>query len=102
MRYGSTRGAAASRPFDGVLLAGLAEDGGLFVPESWPVFSPAEWRAMRGLPYASLAARVMEPFICGGAVSFGDLQTMCRAAYRSFDHAAVVPLVQLDRDLFAL
>ena len=102
MRYGSTRGVAASRPFDGVLLAGLAEDGGLFVPESWPVFSPAEWRAMRGLPYASLAARVMEPFMCGGAVSFGDLQAMCRAAYRAFDHAAVVPLVQLDRDLFAL
>ncbi len=102
MRYGSTRGAAAPRAFDGVLLAGLAEDGGLFVPESWPVFSPAEWRAMRGLPYASLAARVMEPFVCGGAVTFADLQAMCRAAYRPFDHAAVVPLVQLDHDLFAL
>jgi len=102
MRYVSTRGVAEPRGFDGVLLAGLAEDGGLFVPESWPVFSSADWRAMRGLPYPALAARVMEPFVCGGAVASADLQSMCRAAYRNFDHAAVVPLVQLDTSLFAL
>jgi threonine synthase len=102
MRYISTRGTAPARSFDGVLLAGLAEDGGLFMPDEWPVFSPAEFRAMRGLPYAELAARVMAPFVCGGAVSVGDLQGMCRAAYRGFDRAAVVPLVQLDSGLFAL
>ncbi|MCW8307290.1 threonine synthase [Acidiphilium sp. PA] len=102
MRYISTRGVAPARTFDGVLLAGLAEDGGLFVPDEWPVFSPAELRAMRGLPYAELAARVMAPFVCGGAVSVDDLQGMCRAAYRGFDRAAVVPLVQLEPGLFAL
>lgn len=102
MRYISTRGAAPARDFDGVLLAGLAEDGGLFVPETWPVFSSAELRAMRGLPYAELAARVMAPFVCGGAVTMPDLQDMCRAAYRGFDRAAVVPLVQLEAGLFAL
>ncbi|MDD2876150.1 MAG: threonine synthase [Acidiphilium sp.] len=102
MRYISTRGMAPTRPFDGVLLAGLAEDGGLFVPAAWPVFSPAEWRAMRSLPYAELAARVMAPFVCGGAVSVGNLQGMCRAAYRGFDCAAVVPLVQLESNVFAL
>ena len=102
MRYVSTRGAAAPRDFDGVLLAGLAEDGGLFMPESWPEFSPAEWRALAGLPYAELAARVMAPFVTGGAVGFDDLAGMCRRAYAGFDHAAVVPLVQLDSALFAL
>ncbi|MCF3946072.1 threonine synthase [Acidiphilium sp. AL] len=102
MRYVSTRGGAPARDFDGVLLAGLAEDGGLFVPEVWPEFSAAEWRALRGLPYAELAARVMAPFMCGGAVTFADLQRICRDAYRGFDHAAVVPLVQLDAGLFAL
>ena len=60
MRYVSTRGGAPARDFEGVLLAGLAEDGGLFVPESWPQFTPADWRALRGLPYAELAARVTE------------------------------------------
>lgn len=102
MRYVSTRGAAAPRDFDGVLLAGLAEDGGLFMPESWPEFSPAEWRALAGLPYPALAARVMAPFVTGGAVGFDDLAGMCRRAYAGFDHAAVVPLVQLDSALFAL
>src|SRR5579864_7382481 len=51
MRYISTRGHAPARDFAGVLLAGLAEDGGLFMPETWPVFSTADWRAMRGLSY---------------------------------------------------
>ena len=50
MRYISTRGKAPARDFAGVLLAGLAEDGGLFVPESWPVFAAADWRAMRACP----------------------------------------------------
>jgi len=102
MRYVSTRGGAPARGFDGVLLAGLAEDGGLFMPESWPVFSPTEWRALRVLPYAELAARVMAPFMCGYSIDFADLQGFCRDAYHGFAHPAVVPLVQLEHGLFAL
>ena len=56
MRYVSTRGAAPAQDFEGVLLAGLAEDGGLYVPGEWPHLSPADLRAMRGLPYPELAA----------------------------------------------
>ncbi len=100
MRYISTRGHAPARDFADVLLAGLAEDGGLFVPESWPHFTPADWRAMRGLPYHALAARVMQPFV-GDAIPFGTLQTICRDAYAGFGHPAVAPLVQLDTNLFA-
>ena len=100
MRYISTRGQAPARDFAGVLLAGLAEDGGLFVPESWPHFSPADWRAMRGLPYHALAARVMQPF-AGDAIPFETLQKICREAYAGFGHPAVAPLVQLDTSLFA-
>ncbi len=105
MRYISTRGEAVagatpkSRDFAGVLLAGLAEDGGLFVPEEWPHFSLADWRALRGLPYAELAARVMQPFV-GGAIPFATLQRLCREAYAGFRHPAVVPLVQLETGLF--
>ena len=100
MRYISTRGHAPARDFADVLLAGLAEDGGLFVPESWPHFSPADWRAMRGLPYHALAARVMQPFV-GDAIHFETLQKICREAYAGFGHPAVAPLVQLDTSLFA-
>jgi threonine synthase len=100
MRYISTRGHAAARDFAGVLLAGLAEDGGLFMPESWPHFSAADWRAMRGLSYPDLTARVMCPFTAG-SISFETLTRICHAAYAGFGHPAVAPLVQLETHLFA-
>jgi threonine synthase len=100
MRYISTRGQAPARDFADVLLAGLAEDGGLFVPETWPHFSPADWRAMRGLPYHALAARVMQPFV-GDAIPFETMKAICRDSYAGFGHPAVAPLVQLDTHLFA-
>jgi threonine synthase len=99
MRYISTRGQAPARDFADVLLAGLAEDGGLFMPETWPHFGPSDWRAMRGLPYAELSARVMQPFV-GGSVPFEVLRTICHDAYAGFGHPAVVPLVQLETGLF--
>src|SRR5581483_8386636 len=99
MRYISTRGRAPVRDFAAVLLAGLAEDGGLYVPESWPHFSHADLRALRGLPYAELAARVMQPFV-GNAIPFEMLRALCRDAYAGFGHPAVAPLVQLDTNLW--
>ncbi len=99
MRYISTRGHAEPRDFADVLLSGLAEDGGLFVPETWPHFSPAEWRSLRGLPYPELAARVMRPFV-GTAIPYTTLLSICQDAYAQFGHPAIVPLVQLGHSLF--
>jgi threonine synthase len=101
MNYISTRGQAPKLDFAGVLLAGLAADGGLYLPEAWPVFSGAELRALRGLPYAELAARVMAPFV-GESIPFPALQKMCRRAYAGFSHPAVVPMAQLNSGVFAL
>ncbi len=92
MRYVSTRGEAPVLGFADVLLAGLATDGGLYVPDEWP--------AMPELPvgsYADLAAAVMEPFI-GEDIGRDDLLAMCRDAYATFRHAATVPLVQIGPD----
>jgi threonine synthase len=94
MRYVSTRGDAPILGFDDVLLAGLARDGGLYMPESWPRFTPADWKAMAGLSYAETAFRVLKPFI-GGTIADGDLQRMIEDAYRGFDHPAVAPLKQI-------
>ena len=99
MRYVSTRGSAPVLDFAGVLLAGLAEDGGLYMPQGWPHFSLSEWRAMRGLSYADLAARLIAPFT-EGAIGRATVERLCREAYAGFDHPAVAPLVQLDRGLF--
>ena len=101
MRYISTRGDAPPRDFEGVLLAGLAEDGGLFMPETWPVLSSAEWRAMRGLPYPDLAARILALFT-GGQPDHATLLPLMRQAYASFGTPAVAPLVQLESRIFAL
>ena len=101
MRYISTRGEAPPRDFEGVLLAGLAEDGGLFMPETWPVLSSAEWRALRGLPYHVLAAKIMARFT-GGQPDEATLTALLEQAYAGFGHKAVCPLVQLDTRVFAL
>ena len=95
MRYISTRGAAPALDFAEVTLAGLADDGGLYLPDTWPQFSASEIAAMRGLPYPELAARVMQPFV-GDSLTPERLRELCEAAYGRFAHAAVTPLTQLD------
>jgi len=99
--YVSTRGSAPVLGFDDVLLAGLARDGGLYLPREWPSFSPAEIRAMRGLSYPELAARVMRPFMTG-SVAEPELSRLCAESYAGFTHPAVAPLRQLGTDQWVL
>ena len=101
MRYVSTRGRAPVLEFDDVLLAGLASDGGLYLPESWPRFSAADIRSMRGLGYAELAVRVMMPFI-GGRIAEADFAAIAAETYAGFAHRAVAPLKQLDAGLWLM
>ena len=101
MRYVSTRGSAPSLDFREVTLAGLAPDGGLYVPETWPRWSSDDIAALAGLSYAETAARVLAPFV-GDAIPPADLLALCEQAYGRFAHAAVTPLVQLDHDQWLL
>ena len=94
MRYVSTRGESPSIGFLDAVLAGLAPDGGLYVPERWPTFSPDEIAAFAGQPYAKVAAAVVGKFV-GDDIPADDLQQMCDEAYATFAHAAVAPLKQL-------
>jgi threonine synthase len=101
MKYVSTRGAAPVLEFEEVLLAGLARDGGLYLPEAWPRFEAEEIRQLDRLSYGALAARIARPFV-GGALSDDDLDALFAEAYAGFDHAAVAPLKQLDREVWFL
>ena len=101
MQYVSTRGGAPALDFEAVTLAGLASDGGLYVPAEWPRFSEGEIAALAGLPYAQLAARVMQPFV-GDSLSPERLLALCEAAYGRFAHAAVTPLKQFDEQHWLL
>ncbi|EKV32579.1 Threonine synthase [Caenispirillum salinarum AK4] len=97
MKYVSTRGEAPALSFDDVLLTGLARDGGLYVPESWPHFSSDEIRALRGLSYPDLAVAVMRPFV-EGCLTDEELTDLATRSYAPFEHKAIAPLKQLGPD----
>ena len=93
MRYVSTRGQAPALDFADVLLTGLAADGGLYVPESWPELSKADIAALAGLSYPQAAERIISPFV-GDAIAPAALRAMIADSYAQFRHPAVAPLVQ--------
>ncbi|MER8545555.1 threonine synthase [Mesorhizobium sp. M0684] len=101
MQYVSTRGEAPALGFSDAVLAGLARDGGLYLPSAWPHFSAAEIRAMRGLAYPDLAIRVLSPFL-GGEIAAPVFERLVREAYATFRHEAVCPLVQTGPNSFVL
>jgi threonine synthase len=95
LKYVSTRGEAPKLGFQDALLAGLARDGGLYIPETWPTLSQDEIRSMAGQPYAETAKKVLAPFV-EGEIPTSDFHKMIDEAYASFHHPAVAPLVQID------
>ncbi len=101
MRYVSTRGEAPPLGFAEVMLAGLARDGGLYVPQSWPRIGPQTIVSFAGRPYAEVAVEVMRKFV-DDSIGEADLARMAREAYGTFRHPAVVPLTQLDANTYAL
>ena len=101
MRYISTRGQAPRLGFEEAMLAGLAGDGGLYVPENWPTFSRRDLAALAGAPYSEIAYRVVKPFT-GEAFSEDELRSMVHDAYERFGHEAKCPLIQIGTDLFLL
>jgi threonine synthase len=101
VKYISTRGEAPSLGFSDVTLAGLARDGGLYVPQSWPRLTADEIGGFAGRPFHEIAVEVIAPFT-GGEVSRADLSRMAREAYATFGHPAVTPLVQIGPDRWIL
>jgi threonine synthase len=99
--YVSTRGAAPTLGFADALLAGLARDGGLYLPRAIRPWGPDAIRALRGLSYPEAAARIMTPFVDEDFDS-AEIESLSTAAYAGFGHAAVAPLAQIDANLFSL
>lgn len=101
MKYVSTRGQAPVLEFGDVLLAGLANDGGLYVPEQLPTFSKEEIASWAGLSYAELAYKIIQPFV-GDSIKSDDLQRMINETYAGFNHSAVAPLKELGANEWVL
>jgi len=93
MKYISTRGQAPALSFENAMLSGLAVDGGLYVPEIWPVMSANEIAKLAGLSHEAAAFRVIKPFVTD-TFSDEELRGILARAYGTFRHPARVPLVQ--------
>lgn len=100
MRYLSTRGEAGTA-FADVLLGGLASDGGLYLPESWPQFSPADIRALAGQTYTEIAFQLMRRFI-GNTFTESEFRADVQSAYEGFNHPEIAPLKQISPDRYLL
>ena len=94
MNYISTRGLAPVLDFEGAMLSGLARDGGLYVPETFPQISREELLILRGKPYADVAFAIVRKYT-DGSIPDVDLRKMIDAAYATFNHPATTPLKQL-------
>ncbi|KQX34838.1 threonine synthase [Devosia sp. Root436] len=101
MQFVSTRGQAPVLGFSDAVLAGLASDGGLYVPQSWPQFSPAEIAAFAGKPYADVAYAIISRFT-GDEIAPGKLKAILEEAYAAFRHPSVAPLLELEPNHFVL
>lgn len=101
MKYVSTRGEAPVLGFSDALLAGLARDGGLYLPQDYPQFSPEQIRDLRGKSYVDIALAVLTPFV-DGEIPHSDFRHMVHEAYGTFRHDAVCPLVQTGANEFVL
>ncbi|KPF53298.1 threonine synthase [Rhizobium sp. AAP116] len=101
MEYVSTRGEAPSLGFCDALLAGLARDGGLYVPREWPQMSKKAIRGLRGKSYEEVAFEVLLPFT-NGEIEPDTFRAMIDEAYSTFKHPAVAPLVQTGPNSFVL
>jgi threonine synthase len=101
MQHISTRGEAPTMTFCDTLLAGLARDGGLYIPQTIPQFSKENLSSLAGQSYIDTAEAVLTPLI-DGDISKGDFRPMLERAYHAFRHPSVCPLVQIDDNLFVL
>ncbi|WP_340107927.1 threonine synthase [Pikeienuella sp. HZG-20] len=101
MRYISTRGGDEVLDFEQAMLAGLARNGGLFVPETWPAIDRDEIAALAGQPYEDIAFRVMKPFI-GDTFDDAEFRALIQDAYAGFNHRLRAPLVQIGEETWAL
>jgi threonine synthase len=99
--YHSTRGNAPELDLRGATMAGLASDGGLYLPKAWPTFSGTDLTAMKGKSYIDIAMAVLKPFV-DGVLNDAVLKQLLTQAYAGFEDPAITPLRNVGKDLHIL
>ncbi|MDP1732340.1 MAG: threonine synthase [Devosia sp.] len=101
MQFVSTRGRAPRLGFSDAVLAGLAGDGGLYLPQEWPRLTPRDIAGFANRPYADVAFDIISRFV-DGEIGDADLRAIVNGAYATFRHPSVAPLVELEPGHFVL
>lgn len=103
IKYVSTRGDSEPKSFENVLLAGMAPDGGLYVPDSFPVLDERSLHNLAGCSYVDVAAQIMQPYI-GDCIPAEDFKNILEDVYAgsTFNHAAVAPLTQISPQIWLM
>ena len=101
MEFISTRGKDGPISFETALLNGLARDGGLYLPVSWPRFNLDEIRQMRDLSYSDLAGLIMSKFT-DGEIDRVEMTSLARQSYADFTHPDVAPLRPVAENILSL
>ncbi|MCK5826546.1 MAG: threonine synthase, partial [Desulfuromusa sp.] len=99
MKYCSTRGKVSGLSFSDAVMMGLADDGGLLLPEEIPALSPNDLQHLSNLPYADLAFAIISRYATD--IPAADLKDIIDRSYASFEHPQITPVVQQD-DLYIL
>ncbi len=101
MKYVSTRGEKLGLNFEDILLKGLAGDGGLYLPESYPQFRPDEMKSFKNLSYQDLAVKIIKPFV-EPCINEQELKQIIDKSYQNFDDARIAPLKKLNNNIYIL
>jgi threonine synthase len=101
MKYISTRGRAETLDFEEVVLAGLARDGGLYIPEAWPQIAAADLPRLAKMSYSDLAVEIMYPYV-EGSFAREEFAELVHQSYATFDSDEVTPLHKLGDDEYLL
>ncbi len=100
IKYTSTRGGEQNLSFDDVLLTGLARDGGLYMPESWPSFSYKKLLEMKHLDYPTLASEIIKQFV--GKNLEKKIDFISKSVYTTFDNREIAPIVKLKENIYLM
>ena len=101
MKYCSTRNSKLNKTFDEIIIEGLASDGGLYMPKSWPKINTNEIFNNKDITYPDLATLILSNYV-GDTISKSELENIANDTYKVFTNKKVAPLINFENNKYVL
>lgn len=101
MKYFSTRNSKLNKTFDEIIIEGLAPDGGLYMPKSWPKIDIEKIIDDKNISYSKLASTIIKNYV-GGTISESELESIAEKSYKNFTHKKIAPLKKISDNKYIL